>query len=117
MVELPVARLASRLHGRQGLAGQAAAADGVERQGRAGRRYGIGELCRRSPASVESTTHSAPWSPHSFSWAELRTTFTSGDAVGFANSHEHLAEVGSGRGMDEGLVAFAAHRLDHAERR
>ena len=35
------------------------------------------------------------------------------DAVGGADPHEHLPEVGGGGGVDEGGVALGAHRLDH----
>ena len=35
------------------------------------------------------------------------------DAVGSADPHEHLPEVGGGGGVDEGGVPLGAHRLDH----
>src|SRR3979409_6275 len=39
------------------------------------------------------------------------------DAALDADPVEHLSEIGGRRGMDQGLVALAAHGLDHAERR
>ena len=38
------------------------------------------------------------------------------DAVGGADPHEHLSEVGRGGGVDEGAVTLGAHRLDHRQR-
>ena len=35
------------------------------------------------------------------------------DAIGGTDPHEHLPQVGGGRGVDERGVALGAHRLDH----
>jgi hypothetical protein len=66
---------------------------------------------------VESITDVAPWFRSSFSLDGGTDDVHQRHAVGLADPHQHLAEVGGGRGVDHGPMAFGPHRLDHAERR
>ena len=105
-----------RLHAGQDLAGEAAAADRVERDRRTGRdergRQVVDERrggSSRTRAPRRRTATAPPVRP-------TRTMFTSVDAVGDAEPVEHLPEVGRRSGVHQRGVTFAPHRADHAER-
>ena len=71
----------------------------------------------KKPASVESTTDFAPWSRSSFSWTALRTTFTNGTPSASQIRTSIWPRLEAAAVWTKRLMAFAPHRLDHAERR
>ena len=105
-----------RLHARQNLAGELAATDGVEGQRRAGFRQGRGQVVHEGRRGGIDDMFGADvaqdvgllLAPHNIN---------EGDAVLEADLVEHLAKIGSRRGVHQRLVAFAPHGLGHTERR
>ncbi len=104
------------LHGAQDLARQLAAADGVERQGRAGLGQGLGEVVQEGRRGGVHDMGRADVGEDVRLLAAAHDVHQ-GNAVLQADPVQHLAEVGGRGGVDQGGVALPAHGLHHAQRR
>jgi hypothetical protein len=91
-----------------------AAADRIERDRRAGRDQRLGQLVEEGRRGGVADVARAELAQQLFLLG-LAHDVDEADAVGDADPVQHLAEVRGRRRVDERLVAFHAHRLDHAE--
>jgi hypothetical protein len=91
-----------------------AAARGIERDGGACGHEGLRQVVMKL---VDAVLHAFAPAARDRLLLGLAHDVHEGDPVFDANAIEHLAQVGGRRGVHQCLVAFAAHRLHHAERR
>ena len=103
------------LHAGEDLAGELAAADGVERDGRAGFHQRVGQIVHEGRGAGIDDMFGADLA-QDVGLLLAAHDVDEADAVLDADLVEHLAEVGGGGGMHQRLVAFAPHGFGHAER-
>ena len=103
-----------RLHAGEDLTGQPSAADRIERQCRAGRNEGLGEIVSERRAAGVHYVHGAD-GLQNVHVLPLAYDVHQSDAVLDADIVQHLTQVRGRSRVHKGGMAFRTHGLDHAE--